>query len=103
MSWVNQIQCRRHLLYSTYNQQDSPELHCPTNSLNLRLKPESVTVEAEATVYVRFLCQIEVPRNRCTCLLGLYAKIQIMLGTVYMQCIVYSILKVQIEVLKLEV
>ena len=40
----------------TYKQPSTQ--HCPKNNLTLRIKTEPVTVGANATVYIWFLCQI---------------------------------------------
>ena len=40
----------------TYKQPNTQ--HCPKNNLTLRIKTEPVTVGANATVYIWFLCQI---------------------------------------------
>ena len=66
-------------------------VHCPKNSLNLRIKTEPVTVEADAMVNAWFLGQIYVNNQNLRCIrsrsdrLRFYAEIQIIFGTVYRQ------------------
>ena len=67
-------------------------VHCPKNSLNLRIKTEPVTVEADAMVNAWFLGQIYVNNQNLRCIRSrsdrlrfFYAEIQIIFGTVYRQ------------------
>ena len=47
-----------HISVTTINFEKIMSIHCPKYNLNLRIKTDPVTIEADATVYVCFIGQI---------------------------------------------
>ena len=81
-------------------------MHCPKNNLNLCIKTEPVTVEADTTVYVWFSSDHRNVNKRISCCicsscdkLGFYAEIQIMFGTVCLSMILFDNLHIYIILL----